>query len=251
MLFFKYDRTLFKVARTIDLLARLRPRLVLPALLARLEEGLVRVESPLRYTRPLYALCFCVPSLSFVRFGLFQRGYRVGGTRSSDGSDPEPEDSESGPESDSESDAQSDLADQEHVGDEMTDLLDSGLNSLLIEDTVGVSKGRKVSRFLHGLKRSLCAIDIVFGRLQIWCNKTNLGLTVFFWFLSAKYHAAVKVDLSGSFSFDGSNWIIILFGLKNVCSLYSIVVARSFQYMHLWGWKPRLKCNAGYVPLNE
>lgn len=167
MLFFKYDRTLFKVARTIDLLARLRPRLVLPALLARLEEGLVRVESPLRYTRPLYALCFCVPSLSFVRFGLFQRGYRVGGTRSSDGSDPEPEDSESGPESDSESDAQSDLADQEHVGDEMTDLLDSGLNSLLIEDTVGVSKGRKVSRFLHGLKRSLCAIDIVFGRLQI------------------------------------------------------------------------------------
>ncbi|THD21416.1 Lysoplasmalogenase protein TMEM86A [Fasciola hepatica] len=138
MLFFKYDRTVIKVARTIDFLARLRPRLVLPALLNRLEDGLVRVESPLRYTRPLYALCFCVSSLSFVRFGLYQRGSRVG-TRSPDSSDPDPEDS------DSESDEPSDLVEQDHATDEVTDLLDNGLGSLLIDDTVDASKGHKIS----------------------------------------------------------------------------------------------------------
>ncbi|CAH8525294.1 unnamed protein product [Dicrocoelium dendriticum] len=74
LLFCKIGRSLLSVLQTIDLLSQLRPRLVMPKLLACLEDGLSRPEAPLRYTRPLHALVLCVPSFSFVRFPLFRQG---------------------------------------------------------------------------------------------------------------------------------------------------------------------------------
>ncbi|KAF5402435.1 Proteasome activator complex subunit 4 [Paragonimus heterotremus] len=78
MLFCKLNRNLTTVVQTIDILARLRPRLVLPKLLACLEDGLSRPEAPLRYTRPLHALALCVASFSHVRFPVFSQVLAAG-----------------------------------------------------------------------------------------------------------------------------------------------------------------------------
>ncbi|KAA3681979.1 proteasome activator subunit 4 [Paragonimus westermani] len=78
MLFCKLNRNLTTVVQTVDILARLRPRLVLPKLLTCLEDGLSRPEAPLRYTRPLHALALCVASFSHVRFPVFSQVLAAG-----------------------------------------------------------------------------------------------------------------------------------------------------------------------------
>lgn len=74
LLFCKMGRDLVSVLQTIDFLSHLRPRILMPKLLACLEDGMSRPEAPLRYTRPLHALVLCVSSFSYVRFPLFRQG---------------------------------------------------------------------------------------------------------------------------------------------------------------------------------
>ncbi|KER31435.1 hypothetical protein T265_12982, partial [Opisthorchis viverrini] len=74
MLFSNLDCHLLTILHSIDFLARMRPRAVMPKLLACLEDGLSRPEAPLRYSRPLSALILSVASFSHVRFPVFQHG---------------------------------------------------------------------------------------------------------------------------------------------------------------------------------
>lgn len=71
MLYCKHEQHLPKVLLTIRRLARMRPRMVWPRLLDRLEEGLVMTEAPLRYSRPLYALTHSIRSLVHMDFPLY------------------------------------------------------------------------------------------------------------------------------------------------------------------------------------
>ncbi|GAA54623.1 proteasome activator complex subunit 4 [Clonorchis sinensis] len=74
MLFSNLDCHLLTILHSIDFLARMRPRAVMPKLLASLEDGVSRPEAPLRYSRPLSALILSVASFSHVRFPVFQHG---------------------------------------------------------------------------------------------------------------------------------------------------------------------------------
>ncbi|CAL8068838.1 unnamed protein product [Calicophoron daubneyi] len=148
MLFCKIDRSLIKVAKSIFLLARLRPRIVLPKLLNLLEDGLSRPEAPLRYTRPLYALVFCMPSFSFVRFPLYQRGTRARYGVIADAQEDERIDEEEYEEEDEETDMTGTVVNAEEVDGVITEGFISDVEHMNLEVSTP-----KMERKAHGSAR--------------------------------------------------------------------------------------------------
>ncbi|VDP74962.1 unnamed protein product [Echinostoma caproni] len=167
MLFFKFERTLIKVARTIDILARLRPALVLPALLSALEEGVNRPESPLRYTRPLYALCFCVAGLCHVRFPLFLQGGGARSFRAVDSSGAGSADSDE----DLDEQPENGAGAHDHTPDEGPDFVENALDPALVEDSVDSTIGQKIASHLGLLSANgqahLKAFTFPKGRVEL------------------------------------------------------------------------------------